>query len=105
MLFFTVDLPEESETVDWYVRGDEKGEYYLKAALRAVSMPYGDLLEEEFVTDKPIRVYAGDQMHMTITVPDRMAVKRTPILSRMIPAIMRKKTNTLRNGSEPAKCP
>ena len=39
----------------------------------------------------------------TITTPERTAVKRTPILSRIIPAKMRKNTNTLRNGSEPAK--
>ena len=38
----------------------------------------------------------------TITEPERMAVKRTPILSRMMPAKMRKNTNTLRKGSEPA---
>lgn len=38
----------------------------------------------------------------TITTPERMAVKRTPILSRMMPAKIRKKTKTLRNVSEPA---
>ena len=38
----------------------------------------------------------------TITAPERMAVKRTPILSRMMPAKIRKKTKTLRNVSEPA---
>ena len=40
---------------------------------------------------------------ITITAPESMAVKRTPILSRIIPAKMRKKTKTFRNGSEPAK--
>ena len=39
----------------------------------------------------------------TITPPERIAVKRTPILSRIIPAKMRKNTKTLRKGSEPAK--
>ena len=34
-----------------------------------------------------------------------MAVKRTPILSRIIPAMMRKKIKTLRNVSEPAYVP
>ena len=38
----------------------------------------------------------------TITTPERSAVKRTPILSRMIPAMMRKKMKTLRKVSEPA---
>ena len=41
----------------------------------------------------------------SITAPDRMAVKRTPILSRMIPAKIRKNTNTLRNVSEPSMVP
>ena len=41
----------------------------------------------------------------SITAPERSAVKRTPILSRMIPAKMRKNTNTLRNVSEPCMVP
>ena len=40
-----------------------------------------------------------------MTAPERTAVKRTPILSRMIPAIMRKKTKTLRNVSAPCIVP
>ena len=45
------------------------------------------------------------QAPISITAPERRAVKRTPILSRMIPAKMRKKTNTLRNVSEPCIVP
>ena len=41
----------------------------------------------------------------SITAPESTAVKRTPILSRMMPAKMRKKTNTLRNTSEPCIVP
>ena len=41
----------------------------------------------------------------SITAPERTAVKRTPILSRMIPAKIRKKTNTLRNVSAPSIVP
>ena len=41
----------------------------------------------------------------SITAPERTAVKRTPILSRMIPAKIRKKTKTLRNVSEPCIVP
>ena len=41
----------------------------------------------------------------SITAPDRIAVKRTPILSRMIPAKMRKNTKTLRNTSAPCIVP
>ena len=42
---------------------------------------------------------------MSMTAPERTAVKRTPILSRMIPAKMRKNTKTLRNTSEPCMVP
>ena len=41
----------------------------------------------------------------SITAADNKAVKRTPILSRMMPAKMRKKTNTFRNTSEPCIVP
>ena len=41
----------------------------------------------------------------SITAPESTAVKRTPILSRMMPAKMRKNTNTLRNTSEPCIVP
>ncbi len=41
----------------------------------------------------------------SITAPERMAVKRTPILSRMIPANIRKNMNTLRNVSDPCMVP
>ena len=42
---------------------------------------------------------------ISITQPERSAVKRTPILSRMIPAKIRKKIKTLRNVSEPCIVP
>ena len=42
---------------------------------------------------------------MSITAPESMAVKRTPILSRMMPAKMRKKTKTLRKVSAPCIVP
>ena len=41
----------------------------------------------------------------SMTAAERMAVNRTPILSRMIPAKMRKNTNTLRNTSDPCIVP
>ena len=42
---------------------------------------------------------------MTMSEADRMPVNRTPILSRMIPANIRKKQNTLRKYSPPAYVP
>ena len=41
----------------------------------------------------------------SMTAAESTAVKRTPILSRMIPAKMRKNANTLRNTSEPCIVP
>ena len=41
----------------------------------------------------------------SITAPDRIAVKRTPILSRIIPAKIKKNTNTLRKVSDPCIVP
>ena len=41
----------------------------------------------------------------SMTAAERTAVKRTPILSRMIPAKMRKNTKTLRNTSDPCMVP
>lgn len=41
----------------------------------------------------------------SITAPESRAVNLTPILSRMIPAKMRKKINTLRNVSDPCIVP
>ena len=58
-------------------------------------LPMNDLLIANHLMDAPT----------SITAPERMAVKRTPILSRMIPANIRKKTNTLRNVSEPSIVP
>ena len=41
----------------------------------------------------------------TITTAESTAVKRTPILSRIIPAKIRKKANTFRKYSDPATDP
>ena len=41
----------------------------------------------------------------SITAAESTAVKRTPILSRIMPAKIRKKANTLRNTSEPCMVP
>jgi len=52
-----------------------------------------------------VTAYQLIQAPVSITRPERMAVKRTPILSRIIPAMMRKKIKTLRKVSEPAYVP
>ena len=52
-----------------------------------------------------VRAYQLMVAPTSITKPERTAVKRTPILSRMMPAKIRKKMNTLRKVSEPCMVP
>ena len=52
-----------------------------------------------------LTAYHFTQAPTSMTAAESTAVKRTPILSRMIPAKMRKNTNTLRNTSEPCIVP
>jgi len=73
----TIDLGKiaegDRETATWYVRGDEAGEYYLTANVSGefqsgdgVCTPFAT----SFTTSEPIRVYAGNALHMTITAQD-----------------------------------
>ena len=65
---------ESTKSAQWYVRGDEEGEYNISADVSAVTMPYGEQIQQKYTTDTPIKVYAGSALHMTITADD--AVKR-----------------------------
>ncbi len=60
----------ETKNALWYVRGDEAGEYNLSASVSAVTMPYGECINQTFSTDKPLKVYAGNALHLTITAQD-----------------------------------
>lgn len=50
---------------NWYVRGDEVGEYNIGASVTGVlgSTPFA----QSFTTDQPVKVYAGDALHLTIS--------------------------------------
>lgn len=61
---------QETTSARWYVRGDKEGEYNLTAKVRAVSMPYGEVIEQTFTTQEPIKVYAGSALHLTVTAGD-----------------------------------
>lgn len=61
---------QETASAHWYVRGDKEGEYNLTAKVRAVSMPYGEIIQQTFTTQEPLKVYAGSALHMTITAND-----------------------------------
>ncbi|MBQ1492341.1 MAG: leucine-rich repeat protein, partial [Blautia sp.] len=54
----------------WYVRGDEVGEYNLTAKVDAKMMPYEEEIHQEYTTSSPVKVYAGDALHMTISCED-----------------------------------
>lgn len=60
----------ESKSVHWYVRGDVAGEYNIGANLKAVLSPLGDVIDQNYTLEEPIKVYAGNAMHMDIYVPD-----------------------------------
>lgn len=60
----------ESTRASWYIRGDKEGEFNLTARIHAVSMPYGETIEQTYTTSEPVKVYAGNALHMTITADD-----------------------------------
>ena len=59
-----------SESVHWYVRGDDEGSYNISATLEGKMMPFEEEFKYEFTSAEPIKVYAGSAMHMNIYVPD-----------------------------------
>ena len=59
-----------TKTVDWYIRGDEQGDYNLEAALTGSFEPLGTPFEYTFKTDEPLHVYAGSDMKMTVHISD-----------------------------------
>ncbi|MCD8054101.1 MAG: leucine-rich repeat protein, partial [Lachnospiraceae bacterium] len=68
----TVDYIEEggSESLHWYVRGDEEGTYNVTATLAGMMMPHEEEFYYEFEANSPIKVYAGSAMQMTFHIPE-----------------------------------
>ncbi len=60
----------ESKSVHWYVRGDKEGNYDLKAKLEGTIMPFEEEINEEFVTEKAIQVWAGSALNLHFEFPD-----------------------------------
>ena len=60
----------ETASARWYVRGDQEGEYNLTAKVQAVSMPYGEVIQQTFTTQEPLKVYAGSALRLTVTAND-----------------------------------
>ena len=67
------------------------------------------MLSNQVAIDVPLKLGSMAYHFITaptsITTPERTAVNLTPILSRMIPAKMRKNTNTFRKVSDPCIVP
>ncbi len=63
----TADASANIAKVNWYVRGDAEGEYNLTATVTGNNpTPF----VKAFTTDKPVKVYAGSALHLTITAED-----------------------------------
>ena len=58
--------PKGTATARWYVRGDKEGEYDLTANVKGVFTPNMEAFEVAFVTEKPIRVWAGSALHLYV---------------------------------------
>jgi len=58
--------PKGTATARWYVRGDKEGEYDLTANVKGVFTPNMEAFEVQFVTEKPIRVWAGSALHLFV---------------------------------------
>ena len=56
-----------SDSFDWYVRGDAAGEYCLTATVTGQNP---DPFLKTFTMEEPIKVYAGNALHLTITAGD-----------------------------------
>ncbi|MBQ3006387.1 MAG: leucine-rich repeat protein [Clostridia bacterium] len=64
-------IPEgESDSVHWYVRGDIAGSYDLRATLKGLIMPFEEEINEVFVTENAIQVWAGNALHLNFTFPN-----------------------------------
>ena len=59
-----------SGSVHWYVRGDKAGSYSLKATLTGKVMPFEEEINDIFVADKTLQVYAGDALRLDFEVPN-----------------------------------
>lgn len=60
----------ESKSVHWYVRGDTAGSYDIKARLQGVVMPFEEPIDDVFVAENQLQVWAGDALHLHFDFPN-----------------------------------
>ena len=58
------------ESVHWYVRGDAAGRYSVSARLRGVVMPFEEEINDLFVCENQLQVWAGNALHLHYEFPD-----------------------------------
>ena len=59
-----------SESVHWYVRGDKAGRYNVDVRLQGMIMPFEEPIDDKFICENQINVYAGNAMHLHFEFPD-----------------------------------
>ncbi len=60
----------ESKSVHWYVRGDAAGSYSLEARLQGMVMPFEEPIDDLFVAEDKLQVWAGDALHLHFEFPN-----------------------------------
>ena len=67
-----VDLISEgkSHQIHWYVRGDKAGNYSVQARLQGMTMPFEEEIDDLFITDDQIHVWAGDALRLDFEIPN-----------------------------------
>jgi len=60
----------KSKSVHWYVRGDTAGSYSLKARLQGMVMPFEEPIDDVFIAENQLQVWAGDALHLHFEFPN-----------------------------------
>lgn len=61
---------ESTGLAEWYICGDETGDYNVSALLTGNFSSLGDKFNYEFKTSEPLHVYAGTDMQITVHLSD-----------------------------------
>jgi len=65
------NIPEgKSESVHWYVRGDVAGSYSLEARLKGKIMPFEEDIDDTFVSENQLQVWAGNALNLHFDFPN-----------------------------------
>ena len=60
----------DSTSVHWYVRGDNAGSYSLKARLEGMVMPFEEPINDVFVAENQLQVWAGNALNLHFQFPN-----------------------------------